>query len=100
MNAPQDFNADAQAAEFNSLWSAIDRSQAVIEFNLDGTILRANQNFLDALGYRLEEIAGQHHRIFCDAEYASSMSYRQFWEKLGISIALVFMEVSEGYITI
>lgn len=83
MNAPQDFNADAQAAEFNSLWSAIDRSQAVIEFNLDGTILRANQNFLDALGYRLEEIAGQHHRIFCDAEYASSMSYRQFWEKLG-----------------
>lgn len=83
MDAPQDFNADAQAAEFNSLWSAIDRSQAVIEFNLDGTILRANQNFLDALGYRLEEIAGQHHRIFCDAEYASSMSYRQFWEKLG-----------------
>nr|WP_269151947.1 PAS domain-containing protein [Pseudomonas luteola] len=83
MDALQDFNADAQAAEFNSLWSAIDRSQAVIEFNLDGTILRANQNFLDALGYRLEEIAGQHHRIFCDAEYASSMSYRQFWEKLG-----------------
>lgn len=63
--------------------AAIDRSQAVIEFDLEGNILTANENFLEATGYRLEEIKGQHHRIFADPEYAKSEEYRKFWQKLG-----------------
>ncbi len=61
---------------------AINRSQAVIEFELDGTIITANDNFLSAVGYSLDEIAGQHHRIFVDPEYAESDEYRQFWANL------------------
>lgn len=61
---------------------AMDRSQAVIEFNLDGTIITANENFLNAVGYSLDEIRGQHHRIFCDSEYAKSQEYADFWKKL------------------
>ena len=61
---------------------AIDRSQAVIEFDLDGTILNANQNFLSAMGYELREIVGQHHRIFVDPSEARSASYTQFWQDL------------------
>lgn len=63
--------------------AAINRSQAVIEFTLDGTILDANDNFLNAMGYRLEEIQGKHHSLFVDAEYKASQEYRLFWEKLG-----------------
>ncbi len=62
---------------------AISKSQAVIEFELDGTILWANDNFCAATGYSLEEIKGKHHRIFCEPEYANSPEYRQFWQKLG-----------------
>lgn len=62
---------------------AINRSQAVIEFELDGTIITANDNFLNALGYKLDEIQGQHHRIFCDSEYTSSTEYKTFWSNLG-----------------
>ncbi len=53
--------------------------QAVIEFNLDGVILSANENFLQALGYRLEEIQGQRHSMFVDPAYAAGPEYRQFW---------------------
>lgn len=63
--------------------AAISRSQAVIEFNLDGTIITANDNFLAAVGYRLEEIQGRHHRMFVDAQYAQSAEYREFWARLG-----------------
>ena len=62
--------------------AAIHRSQAVIEFDLDGTIRNANENFLEAVGYSLNEIQGKHHRIFVDPEYASSSDYRAFWKKL------------------
>ena len=62
--------------------AAIQQFQAVIEFQLDGTIITANQNFLDTTGYRLDEIAGKHHSIFCDEAYRQSPEYRQFWEKL------------------
>ena len=62
--------------------AAIHRSQAVIEFNLDGTIISANDNFLRAVGYTNEEIRGKHHSIFVDPEYAKSDEYRAFWEKL------------------
>ncbi|QID18274.1 PAS domain S-box protein [Nitrogeniibacter mangrovi] len=63
--------------------AAIDRAQAVIEFKLDGTIVGANSNFLEAMGYTLEEIRGRHHSIFVDPEDVASPAYRAFWEKLG-----------------
>lgn len=61
---------------------AIARSMAVIEFNLDGEVVSTNQNFLDLMGYRREEVVGQHHRIFCLAEDTNNDDYRQFWARL------------------
>jgi len=61
---------------------AIGRSQAMIEFNLDGTIITANKNFLDALGYRLEEIQGKHHSMFVPADQRDSAEYKAFWAAL------------------
>ncbi len=61
---------------------AIGRSQAVIEFELDGTIITANENFLTVLGYRLDEIKGRHHSMFVEPGYKDSADYRQFWESL------------------
>lgn len=61
---------------------AIGRSHAVIEFGMDGTILTANQNFLDALGYRLDEIKGKHHSLFVPAEQRDADEYRAFWSAL------------------
>ncbi|CAB3783123.1 hypothetical protein LMG28138_01576 [Pararobbsia alpina] len=71
-----------RSAEYEGKVSAIDKAQAVIEFNLDGTVLTANRNFLDVIGYELDEIAGEHHRMFCTPEYAQSLEYRRFWQKL------------------
>ncbi|WP_091722394.1 methyl-accepting chemotaxis protein [Methylobacterium phyllostachyos] len=62
---------------------ALHRSQAVIEFALDGTILTANQNFLDAVGYRLDEVQGRHHSLFVDAGEQAGTAYREFWATLG-----------------
>lgn len=61
---------------------AVSKSQAIIEFNLDGTIITANENFCGALGYQLSEIIGQHHRMFVEQAEASSPEYREFWAKL------------------
>ncbi|MGY3867697.1 methyl-accepting chemotaxis protein [Aeromonas bivalvium] len=64
-----------------ALLAALDKSLAVIDFEPDGTVITANQNFLHCFGYRLEEVAGQHHRLFCDDDF-----YRQhphFWRDLG-----------------
>ncbi|WP_179554623.1 PAS domain-containing methyl-accepting chemotaxis protein [Ectopseudomonas khazarica] len=61
---------------------AIDRSMAVIEFNLDGEVVSANQNFLDLMGYTRDEVIGQHHRMFCLAEDSHSDDYREFWARL------------------
>ena len=63
--------------------NAIDRVQAVIEFNLDGSIITANENFLKTLGYSLDEIKGKHHRIFCDPAYVATPEYQAFWQRLG-----------------
>ena len=63
--------------------SAIGRAQAVIEFNLDGTIITANENFLATVGYRLEEIQGKHHSMFVAPGERDSAAYREFWAKLG-----------------
>ncbi len=62
--------------------AAINKSQAVIEFNLDGTIIGANENFLNAVGYKLEEIKGKHHRLFVEPHYAESAEYKEFWASL------------------
>ncbi|WP_409363219.1 methyl-accepting chemotaxis protein [Bradyrhizobium japonicum] len=63
--------------------AAIDRSQARIEFSLDGRVLDANENFLNTLGYSLNEIKGQHHSMFVDPAFRQSNDYRMFWDKLG-----------------
>jgi methyl-accepting chemotaxis protein len=72
-----------QIAEFEGKVRAIERAQAVIEFELDGTVITANENFLRIFGYSLDEIVGKHHRIFCEPGYAESPEYAQFWQKLG-----------------
>ena len=69
--------------ELLAIYEALDRSQAVIEFDLDGKILAANENFLRIFGYDLDEIVGKHHRIFCDPSYAATDAYTAFWQKLG-----------------
>jgi methyl-accepting chemotaxis protein len=71
------------ASENESLLKAIDRSQAIIQFSPDGTILGANDNFLKTIGYGRDEIVGRHHSMFADASYAQSEAYRRFWSRLG-----------------
>ncbi len=70
-------------AEFEGKVDAISKSQGVIEFNLDGTVITANENFLNVMGYTLKEAVGVHHSNFVEKSYANSNEYRQFWEKLG-----------------
>jgi methyl-accepting chemotaxis protein len=72
-----------QAAEMAAQLAAIGKAQAVIEFSLDGIILNANVNFLEAVGYTLEEVRGQHHGMFVDPAFRQSVEYRMFWDKLG-----------------
>ncbi|KQQ97650.1 chemotaxis protein [Massilia sp. Leaf139] len=69
-------------ADVNGRMAAIDRAQAVIEFDLEGRIVHANANFLDTLGYSLDEVVGQHHAIFCEEAYGRSHEYRSFWKHL------------------
>lgn len=68
--------------EAQTMLAAIGRTQAVIEFKLDGTVLTANENFLQALGYALPEIVGKHHSMFVDPKYATSHEYADFWKRL------------------
>ncbi len=68
--------------ELKSKIDALSKSQAIIEFNLDGNILTANPNFLGAIGYQLEEIQGKHHGMFVDPVYRESAEYKEFWESL------------------
>jgi methyl-accepting chemotaxis protein len=74
---------ETQFLEYQAKCNAMDRVQAVIEFDLQGNILHANDNFLKGLGYEISEIKGKHHRMFCDPTYTSSLDYARFWEKLG-----------------
>ncbi|MGA2338345.1 MAG: methyl-accepting chemotaxis protein [Terracidiphilus sp.] len=69
-------------ADYAGQVAAIRKSQAVIEFSMDGTVLDANDNFLKTLGYRLEEIKGQHHSMFVEPAYKQSSEYREFWAAL------------------
>ncbi len=70
-------------ADLSGQIDAIGKSQAIIEFKLDGTIVQANENFLKALGYTLGEIAGRHHSMFIDQAERESSTYREFWAALG-----------------
>ena len=72
-----------KAADYEGQLAAISKAQAVIEFTLDGRIQHANENFLNVLGYSLDEIKGQHHSMFVDPAARQSVEYRMFWEKLG-----------------
>src|ERR1700761_3606609 len=73
----------AHFADLEGQVAAIRKSSAVIEFDLDGTIRTANDNFLNAMGYRLDEIQGRHHSMFVEPGVRESAEYRQFWQKLG-----------------
>lgn len=75
-------NESIVIAERTAVIAAISRSQALIEFSLDGTILTANDNFLKALGYTLSEVQGRHHSMFVEPAYRNSPEYREFWAKL------------------
>jgi methyl-accepting chemotaxis protein len=71
-----------QAADWQGQLSAISKSQAVIEFDLEGKVLAANGNFLSTLGYRAEDLVGKHHSMFCQPALVASDEYRQFWQRL------------------
>lgn len=71
-----------QNLDFQGQLEAISRSNAVIEFNMDGTIISANDNFLRVVGYSLNEVKGKHHRMFVSPELSRSEEYRNFWDTL------------------
>ena len=71
-----------KTADSDGQIAAIGKSQAVIEFNMDGTIRTANQNFLDAMGYTLGEVQGKHHSMFVEPVERDAPAYREFWDKL------------------
>ncbi|MBZ5740869.1 methyl-accepting chemotaxis protein [Nocardioides mangrovi] len=74
--------ASGDERDLTGLVAALDRSLAVIEFELDGTVITANQNFLDLMGYSLPAVKGKHHRMFCTPEHAESQEYADFWARL------------------
>jgi len=75
--------ATTTVSDLSAVYDALNRVQAIIEFKLDGTVIKANENFLRIFGYDLDEVVGKHHRMFCDACYAESPEYREFWKHLG-----------------
>lgn len=91
-------DAKLRNADFEGQLAAISKSQAVIEFKPDGTVIKANENFLNTLGYSLNEIVGQHHRMFCDTTYTRSSDYARFWDDLraGKYQADVFRRLGKG----
>jgi methyl-accepting chemotaxis protein len=89
---------DPHVVDLESKVAAIMRSQAVIEFQLDGTILGANENFLGAMGYTAEEVVGRKHAMFVDPQEAASEEYRDFWRTLnrGEFVARKFRRLGKG----
>ncbi|MGV8938485.1 MAG: methyl-accepting chemotaxis protein [Allorhizobium sp.] len=87
-----------KSAEDSGKLDAISRAQAMIEFTPKGDILTANENFLATLGYKLSEVQGKHHSMFCEPSYTNSEDYRQFWAKLsgGEFISDEFMRIGKG----
>jgi len=76
------FGGNGGDKEKAQIYEALNRSMAVIEFNMDGTIVRANENFLETMGYELDEIVGQHHRMFMPSDVFDKAEYEAFWEEL------------------
>jgi methyl-accepting chemotaxis protein len=89
---------DEHVAALEATVAAIDRSQAVIEFRLDGTIITANQNFLKTLGYTLPEVQGRHHSMFVEPEFGRSQEYQAFWRTLnnGEFLAAKYKRIAKG----
>lgn len=81
-SAPSSKSSGTSAAERQATLDAIGRSMAMIEFKPDGTIVHANENFLNAMGYRAEEVEGRHHSMFVEESYTRTQAYRDFWAKL------------------
>ncbi|MFC3531358.1 methyl-accepting chemotaxis protein [Vogesella facilis] len=78
-----DITAREQASlQSRAILQAINRAMATIEFTVDGRIITANDNFLTVMGYRLEQLRGQHHRMLCDEQFANSADYLQLWQRL------------------
>src|SRR3546814_6343038 len=76
------FTGKSELNDLRGVVTALNRSQGVITFGLDGTILDANENFLKPLGYSLAEVKGKHHSMFVEPADAQSAEYRAFWDKL------------------
>jgi len=94
----RDDKAKEQAADYEGQLDAIGRVMATIEFELDGTIRTANDNFLQTLGYTLSEIKGKHHSMLVEPEYKSSADYARYWEKLsdGEPRSEQFLRIGKG----
>ncbi|KNY19375.1 PAS domain-containing methyl-accepting chemotaxis protein [Methylobacterium sp. ARG-1] len=92
------FGGTRTHADFAAKLDALDRSQAIIEFQPDGTILTANANFLTAMGYTLPEVRGQHHAMFVEAAHRDSTEYRAFWDTLrrGTFQSAEFKRIAKG----
>ncbi len=85
-------------AYFEGQIDAINKAQPVVEFDLEGKVLSANDNFLDMMGYDLREIKGRHHSLFVDEEFKRSIEYNQLWEQLreGVLVSGEFKRVGRG----
>src|SRR5437868_253665 len=85
-------------ADAKAVLAALNKSQAIIEFDLSGKVLTANENFCKTLGYSLSEIVGKHHSLFCEPSFRDSADYPQFWKKLagGEAIAAEFKRIGKG----
>ncbi|WP_417383827.1 methyl-accepting chemotaxis protein [Gimesia sp.] len=94
----QQVKQEEELCDYTEQLGALSDAQAVIEFNLDGTIITANHNFCATLGYTLEEIQGKHHRMFVEPEFQISNEYREFWESLnnGINQVAEYKRIGKG----
>lgn len=91
-------NSSSDEVHDRSMLRAIDRAQATIEFDTNGIVKTANENFCKATGYSLAEIQGKHHRMFCESEYVASPEYLEFWQKLrqGEFVSGEFKRIGRG----
>lgn len=89
---------EKRQADLAAQMEAMGRTNLVIQFEPDGTVITANDNFLKGMGYTLEEVQGRHHRMFCEDQYSQSAEYREFWAKLqrGEYVADDFKRVGKG----
>lgn len=82
MQTAKKLSSVSETHDLQNIYDTLNKVQAKIEFNLDGTVINATEIFLKTLGYSLDEIKDKRHRMFCDSQYSSSIQYRHFWDKL------------------